>query len=132
MKKTTLTLMASLLVTSMLAVPVWAGGDLPNPPPEKSEACSEVSHEESPMEADEPTEQPRAALCQKCLNGQMVYSTTEYGNWHYIGDTPSCMSSEASHPDKWYVRTVTKVYQCTYCGVQDLLTSEQNKYVCTQ
>ena len=113
MKKIILSVFVLIIALAMLMTPVFAGGNNANLPDE-----SEV--------------QPRASRCHECTIGEMVYSYTETTSWVYNGFTQSCENGAGNHQDKWYTRTVIKVYECTYCGIEDASSYEQDKYVCTQ
>ena len=110
MNKTIVKIFALLLVIVLLAVPVFAGGDQPNLPEE---------HEQEAVLTENTGDQARAAMCDRCLKGYVQYLRTDYGNEYFIGTIPYCHATGATDlSDKVYTYSITKVYQCTYCGVQ--------------
>ena len=110
MNKTIVNVFALLLVVVLLAVPVFAGGDQPNLPEE---------HEQEAVLTENTGDQAHVAVCDHCLKGYVQYLRTDYGNEYFIGTIPYCHDTGATdHSDKVYTYSITKVYQCTYCGVQ--------------
>ena len=110
MNKTIVKIFALLLVIVLLAVPVFAGGDQPNLPEE---------HEQEAVLTENTGDQAHVAVCDHCLKGYVQYLRTDYGNEYFIGTIPYCHDTGATdHSDKVYTYSITKVYQCTYCGVQ--------------
>lgn len=73
--------------------------------------------------------EPRAALCENCGEGTMVYKGTEATEWRYTGDR-SCQYGKQTHIDKEYSRTVFTRYCCNSCGIWTEYTSMEYKQVC--
>ena len=116
MNKTIVKILALMLAVVLLAVPVFAGGDQPNLPEE---------HEHETVLTENAEGQARAAMCDRCLKGYVQYLRTDYGNEYFIGTIPYCHDTGATdHSDKVYTYSITKVYQCTYCGVQNTIEED--------
>ena len=114
MKETIVKVFSLLLAVTMLAVPVFAGGNQPNLPEEELSATAV---------------QPRAELCSNCGNGYVYYDRTDYGEWYVIGVATNCIHGSLTENDLIKERTVTKVYTCTNCTIEQTFVSYETKQV---
>lgn len=55
-----------------------------------------------------------ASLCGDCNRGEMVQTSIERSSWYSVGYIP-CSYNEPNYNDTIKRRTITTVYECTYC-----------------
>ncbi len=115
MKKILKSVALIMAMTTLLSIPVFAGGSQPNLPD------AEVQQEEV---------QPRAVHCVYCDVGTMVKTESYSTSWVTV-DYISCQCEGGHAPmqDKVQERTVTIVMTCGSCGRSDTDTSVQSRTI---
>ena len=69
-----------------------------------------------------------ASLCGDCNRGEMVQTSIERSSWYSVGYIP-CSYNKPNYNDTIKRRTITTVYECTYCHLGESNTHYEEEVV---